>query len=180
VRLDCLVMAGGRATRMGGVAKPLLDVCGKPVVYWVVRALWGLCRRVVVVYSKATQAVGELCRGPLGPVECIEGVGGYVEDLRLSLNLASPPILVVPADTPFIDRNILEFFVTRALLAPEPVVNLVDVERGAVGVTLFKDRGGPWTDVTIRGGYKLLDINTWQDYEEAVRLCRDITGTGLI
>jgi len=180
VRLDCLVMAGGRATRMGGVAKPLLEICGKPMVYWVVRALWSLCRRIIIVYSKATQGVGELCRGPLGPVECIEGVGGYVEDLRLSLNLASPPILVVPADTPFIDRNILEFFVTRALLAPEPVVNLVDVERGAVGVTLFKDRGGPWADVAVRGGYKLLDIDTWRDYEEAVRLCGDIMEAGLI
>lgn len=178
MRLDCIVMAGGRATRMGGIAKPLLEVCGKPMLYHVVKVLWGLCRRVIVVYSKATMAVRDLCRGPLGPVECVEGVGEYVEDLKLALNLASTPVLVAPADTPFIDVPLLSEFVARALLTPEPVVNLVDVERGPVGVTLFKDRGGPWADVAVKGGPRLLDVDTWDDYMEAVRLCEDTMVVG--
>ena len=178
MRLDCIVMAGGRATRMGGVVKPLLEVCGEPMVMRVVGAIRNLCNRIVVVYSDHTSGVVDLCRGPMGPVECVKGVGGYVEDLKLSLNLVSLPALVVPADMPFIDVVILEGFLLKALLTPEPVVNLVDASRGPVGVTLFKEREGSWADIVVEGGYKLLDVDTWSDYEEAVRICRDIMVVG--
>ncbi|MFZ8795723.1 MAG: NTP transferase domain-containing protein [Acidilobaceae archaeon] len=178
MRLDCIVMAGGRATRMGGVVKPLLEVCGEPMVMRVVGAIRNLCKRIVVVYSDHTSGVVDLCRGPMGHVECVKGVGGYVEDLKLSLNLVSLPALVVPADMPFIDVVILEGFLLKALLTLEPVVNLVDASRGPVGVTLFKEREGSWADVVVEGGYKLLDVDTWSDYEEAVRICRDIMVVG--
>lgn len=180
MRIDCIVMAGGRATRMGGIAKPLLELCGKPLILWVTRRLESVCRRIIVVYSRATSGIRELCSGALGPVECVEGMGGYVEDLRLALSLVSLPALVTPSDTPFIDHHILLDFIEKALLKPEPVINLVDVERGPVGVTLFKDRGGSWSDVIIKGGYRLLDVDTWDDYEEARRICLDIMGVGLL
>jgi GTP:adenosylcobinamide-phosphate guanylyltransferase len=79
---------------------------------------------------------------------------------------------------PFIDVVILEGFLLKALLTLEPVVNLVDASRGPVGVTLFKEREGSWADVVVEGGYKLLDVDTWSDYEEAVRICRDIMVVG--
>ena len=178
MRLDCIVMAGGRATRMEGLVKPLLEVCGKPMIMRVVGAIRNLCNRIILVYSDHTIRVVDLCMGPMGSVECVKGVGGYVEDLKLALNLVSLPALVVPADMPFIDHMILEGFLLKALLTPEPVVNLVDASRGPVGVTLFKEREGSWADVVVDGGYKLLDVDTWSDYEEAVRICRDIMVVG--
>jgi len=172
LRLDCIVMAGGKATRMGGVVKPLFEICGKPMIMRVVEALQTLCRRIIVVYTEYTAGIlNLLCRETIGPVECVKGIGGYVEDLKLALNLVSLPALVAPADTPFIDPAILSEFVLRALLTPEPVVNLVDESRGFVGITLFKEIGGPWTDVVLRGDYRLLDVDTWSDYKEAVSRC---------
>ncbi len=158
---------------MGGVAKPLLDVCGKPMILRIIDAVRGLCRRTVVIYSDHTAGILELCRGPMGPVECVKGGGGYVEDLKLALNLVSLPALVIPADTPFLDQEILGNFVLKALLTAEPIVNLVDMDRGLVGITLFKDRMGAWIDVTVRGGHRLIDVDTWDDYREAVSLCKD-------
>lgn len=171
MKVDCIIMAGGRATRMGGVVKPLLEVCGKPMILRVVGALQNICRRLVVVYTSHTRRLVDLCRGALGAVECVEGSGGYVNDLKLALNLVSLPALVAPADLPFLDPLLLGDFILKALLTPEPVVNLVDADRGMVGVTLFKEREGAWYDVIVKGGFRLLDIDTWDDYREAVSRC---------
>lgn len=168
MKLDCIVMAGGRGSRMGGTVKPLLEICGKPLILRVIEALQDLCKRIIVVYSIYTKSVENLCKEALGPIKCIEGTGDYIKDLNLALSLASLPVLVVPSDIPFLESRVLKDFITKALMTPEPIVNLVDVHRGPVGITLFKEFQGSWTDVIVDGGSTLLDVDTWDDYKEAL------------
>ncbi|MDM7275453.1 MAG: NTP transferase domain-containing protein [Thermoprotei archaeon] len=171
MRVDCIVMAGGKATRMGGVVKPLLDVCGVPMIVRVVRSISGACRGTYVVYSKWTKALEDLCSGVLESVVCVEGGGeGYVEDLKMALNLVSLPTLVVPADIPFLNSAILEDFIVKAMLKPEPIVNL-STEKGLTGISLFKQTEGPWADVIIKRSTPLIDVDTWDDYREAIEKC---------
>lgn len=171
MKLDCIVMAGGKATRMGGVAKPLLDVCGVPMIVRVARSLSEICSRIYIIYSKWTRDIKDLCSGSLGNAMCVEGGGeSYVEDLKLALNLVSLPALVTPADIPFLSPVILEDFIVKAMLKPEPIVNLT-TEKGLIGVSLFKRTTGPWTDITMSGESSLVDVDTWEDYREVIGRC---------
>ncbi len=169
MKISCVIMAGGKATRMGGVIKPLLKILDKPVILHVIDALKPLCKEILVVYSPYTKQVKDLLNNASDSIKCIEGSGDYIEDLNLALSLVSLPALVVPSDTPFIDSNILEDFASKALKIQEPIVNLIDSKKGLIGITLFKEARGNWSDIMIEGGYKLIDIDTWEDYEEALK-----------
>lgn len=158
---------------MGGAPKPLLDVCGAPMVVRVVGSLSlsGLCGGVYVVYSRWTRDLEGLCRGALSGVICVEGSGeGYVEDLRLILNLVPLPALVVPADVPLLSPATIRDFVARALSRPEPVVNLA-TERDLTGISLFKEAAGPWANIVVSGDSSLVDVDTWDDYRRVVESC---------
>ena len=170
--IDCIVMAGGRGGRMGGVEKPLLRVCGVEMVVRVVRGVGGVCRRTLVAYSPWTRGVGDLCRGALAGAECVMlGGSGYVDDLREALEIYPPPVLVLPSDTPFIRGDLVEWFINVALMEPADIVNLVDRRRGPVGIALFKRRSGSWSDVEVDWGRALIDVDTWADYVEALGEC---------
>lgn len=170
MKVECIVMAGGRATRMGGVEKPLLDVCGVPIVVRVVRTLSEICRKTYIIYSKWTRGVVRLCGEFLENVVCVEGKGeDYVEDLNTALSLTSFPVLILPADTPFLSSNIIRDFVAKAMLNPKPIANLL-TERGLTGISLFKEGRGPWVDIVIKDP-SLIDVDTWDDYKEAVMRC---------
>jgi bifunctional UDP-N-acetylglucosamine pyrophosphorylase/glucosamine-1-phosphate N-acetyltransferase len=108
VSLAALVMAAGRGTRLGAAtSKPLQDVCGRPMVEWVIDAVRGLDpERLIVVSSPATRnAFGEVevvvQEKPLGTADAVasarEALGEFVGDL-----------LVLAADTPLVRTETLE------------------------------------------------------------------------
>ncbi|GAB6148604.1 NTP transferase domain-containing protein [Stetteria hydrogenophila] len=172
MRVDCIVMAGGRASRLGGAVKPLIEVCGEPMVFRVLRAAGVVCRRIILAYSPHTRDLAPLCSSTAFPgVECLEGSGeGYVSDLRDALALAGTPVLVLPADMPHLTWEVLEDFLVKAMAAPGDVVNLV-TSRGPTGVALFKRRGGAWWDVEYPPSPALIDVDTPRDLEEAEEAC---------
>ena len=170
----CVVMAGGRGSRMGGVAKPLMRVCGEPMISRVVATAIELCGDVVVVYSDASPGVGEICRSTLavmGRVSCVEGTGSYVEDLNLGLSLAGLPALVLPADTPLIDSSLLEKFVREASRLEPSIVSLARGDGVEVGISLFKKPSGPWGYVRMTD-CGVMDVDTWEDLRRAEEACR--------
>ncbi len=52
--LTIVIMAGGMAKRMGGVEKPLVKICGKPMIEHVLVVARKLTRRVYVATSPNT------------------------------------------------------------------------------------------------------------------------------
>lgn len=171
MRIDCIIMAGGRATRMGNIVKPLLDVCGVPMIIRVIRSLSETCSKIYVIYSKWTRDVKSICSNALNNIVCIEGCGeSYVEDLRLALNSASLPTLVVPADIPFLNNFILEDFIVKAMLKPESIVNLATV-KGLTGISLFKQTTGPWVNIIVSDENSLIDVDTWDEYRGVIEKC---------
>ena len=92
---DGVVLAGGRARRMGGVLKPALEVGGKRLLDVALDALHGASVRVVVGDVDAPQGV-------LGVVEDPPG-GGPVAAIAAALPMLSSPVCVVlAADLPFV------------------------------------------------------------------------------
>jgi molybdopterin-guanine dinucleotide biosynthesis protein A len=113
--LAAIVLAGGRATRLGGADKPGLVVGGRTLIAAVVAAAAGAGAGHVVVVGPARSGLGSASgagsgSGPAGPPSCrVEFVreeppgAGPVAALRRGLaEVRAPVVAVLAADMPFL------------------------------------------------------------------------------
>jgi len=154
--LAALVLAGGRARRLGGADKPGIAIAGRPMVTAVAVAAAGAgAGQLVVVGPPRPGLAGDLAaQGYLVAVECTTEQppgAGPVPALRAGLQLvAAPWLFLLAADLPFLRDSHLRALLTAA--------------RGqrASGAMLVDDRGRPqwlascWrtADLTALTGYQ--------------------------
>ena len=97
-----IVLAGGRATRMGRPKATEL-LAGRPLISYPLDALRSVCERVAVVAKRATDLPGfdvERWDEPDDPHHPIAGITHALEH-------AGEPILVCAADMPFVTPDVL-------------------------------------------------------------------------
>jgi len=172
-------MAGGRGARLGGPYKPLLDVCGEPMILRVARALKasGVCPVIAVAYTPATRPVLSLPWEELhAGIVFIETPGaGFPGDLPRALMKVPQPTLVVPVDLPHLTPDLVARAARELCGSPWDVANLVGL-RGLTGVSLHRrwDGSGLWGNVRLEGveEWRLLDVDTPEDLGEARERCR--------
>ncbi len=109
--MTALVMAGGKATRMGSeVEKPLLEIDGVPMIQLVIDALRASksVDRIIVAVSPWNMRVAGKAR-ELG-AEVIETPGsGYESDMKIAIKqLGLGDVLVVSADLPFLTSAMVD------------------------------------------------------------------------
>ncbi|KAB1194778.1 NTP transferase domain-containing protein [Haloferax sp. MBLA0076] len=96
-------MCGGRGTRLDApVEKPLVEICGRPMLDHVVEALQQ--SQVEAVYAVTSPHTPETrTRAQELGVDCIDAPGdGYVSDLGFTLGRVSRPVVTVVADLPLL------------------------------------------------------------------------------
>lgn len=122
-------MCGGKATRMMQAAteKPLLKVGNTAMIERVVSALAGSRRfaKIVAIASPNTPETKEFLA--LKGIEIIETAGeGYPQDLSRALaGLKPEKVMVVPADIPLVDPQVIGDIVDAAGNRQEPAVSIV-------------------------------------------------------
>jgi len=189
------IMCGGKGTRMQAqTEKPLLKVGNISMIERVISALAGSRRfeRIVTVTSPNSPNTRQLVitQG----VEVIETAGeGYPQDLSLVLARLRPEkVMVVPADVPLLDSQIVNDIVDNASNKQEPAVSIV-LEREFVenmgakpsvvfgrychsGITIF-DTARIARDVAVQERYIVmnrkglaLNVNTKEELELAEKL----------
>ncbi|WP_243679499.1 NTP transferase domain-containing protein [Vulcanisaeta souniana] len=98
--MNIIIMAGGMGgSRLSNPNKPLIDICGKPIIEHVASSINGFGR----VYVATTIRHGEVvnwARQHGYEIAITSGRGGYPEDLLESLSMVSTPVIFVPADMP--------------------------------------------------------------------------------
>jgi molybdopterin-guanine dinucleotide biosynthesis protein A len=108
------VLAGGRASRLGGADKPALVVGERSLVAGVVAAAAGAGARRVIVVGPARPGL-ELAGGGLRAVREDPPGSGPVPALRRGLaEVSAPWVLVLAADLPFIRAEHLVMLLTAA------------------------------------------------------------------
>jgi molybdopterin-guanine dinucleotide biosynthesis protein A len=191
-KIEGFVLAGGRSSRMGR-EKALLEIGGVPLIFRTARLVESVAGSATVIgETEGIRALGLRCvpdewpgAGPLG---------GIATALRVS---AAPWSLVVACDLPYLTRAWLEYLVGRALESEaDAVIAMNDggaeplcaayrksanttmraaVSEGNLKVRSFLE--------TLRGeviepeewkrfdsdGYLFKNMNTPEDYEEAVK-----------
>ncbi len=162
-----LIMAGGRAARMGGVVKPLVSVCGRPLIEHALSLARAAAERVAVAVSPYTR---EGLRSYCSTTLCIETPGaGYPVDLeQASRAIDWRPILVLPSDLVGLTLRDLEALARARRAGPGRGVYTLLCNGRHVGVSLL---AGGWDWVDVEAGCDPVNVNTWRDVLEAERRC---------
>jgi len=106
--LNLVVLAGGAGRRLGGVYKPLLVLCGKPMILRILEAMSGYFDKVTVIVHDAEQieAISDIATGLGLRVDVVRDILEVASPLSglytASLTVIEGIFAVVPADTPFI------------------------------------------------------------------------------
>jgi molybdopterin-guanine dinucleotide biosynthesis protein A len=157
VRLAAIVLAGGRASRLGGVDKPGLVVGTRTLLAAVVSAAVEAGAGHVVVVGPARPGLGAAA-GPSGRVDFVREDppgSGPVAALRAGLAaISAPAVAVLAADMPFLAARHL-----RALLGAAGLRDGHDAHAGQAprGAVLLDDSGRPqwlagcWPATVLRG-----------------------------
>ncbi len=134
LRIPALVMAGGRGSRLGlPVEKPLLQLLGKPLVTWVVKAVQSALRisEFYVVTSPNTYETEKLCR-KMGLQVVRTAAKGYHDDLKEALSQAgiNSAVMTVSSDIPALTGRFLDDVIaTYESCDAEALTVLVPVKR---------------------------------------------------
>lgn len=122
-----LVMAGGRGTRMKlAQEKPLIEVCGKPAIQYVLAALKEAKKVdcIIVATSTSTPKTTALMR-QLG-VQVIETPGkDYVSDMGYTVQtLKLGVFLAIAADLPLVKGEMIDDILTRYECCGKPALTV--------------------------------------------------------
>ncbi len=115
--ISVIILAGGQGSRLGlaGVPKALVELCGKPMISYVLDVASLLSRDVVVVVSSREQEDALLNSGALGDARLVvddAGLGPPCPLLGLVSGLSAvkePLALALTCDVPFASRDVLAF-----------------------------------------------------------------------
>lgn len=123
MRADAIILAGGKASRMGGIDKPAIQIGGRTMLDAALSAVVG-CDRTVVVGPHRTDLDTEIVQtqenpGGSGPVAAI-GAG-----LQALID-AAPLIVILAADMPFLTANAVSELISRITTSESDAAFAVD------------------------------------------------------
>lgn len=104
-----LIMAGGEGSRLRMGEKPLVTICGRPMLSYVINAFASAGHEVVVVASHKTPFTKNWCRAQGVVLYEAEGLG-YVEDINAAaadLEEAGTPFFTCVSDLPCLAPDII-------------------------------------------------------------------------
>ena len=103
------ILAGGRARRMGGVAKPLLEVDGRAIVDRLVDALAPYAGEIVVAVADVAQAPP----GLRAIVDVVPGAGPLAGLAAARAAVAAPWLVAVAGDMPYVTAEVIAALLAR-------------------------------------------------------------------
>jgi adenosylcobinamide-phosphate guanylyltransferase len=119
-----LILSGGEGSRLGLGEKPLVDICGRPMVARVLDAFTGAGLEVVVVASRRTPMTMNYLRAQGIPFYRARG-RGYVEDIIEAVTEldASAPLFTSVADIPCLRPEHVKEIRTTYLAQGKPALS---------------------------------------------------------
>lgn len=103
--MDVAILAGGRASRLGGADKSAIRIGSVSIFEWQLAALEGLADRIVVVGGGPDRFVSHRVRVVSDRVPRAGALGGLYTAL---CEAATPYVLVLACDLPFVSARVME------------------------------------------------------------------------
>ena len=103
--ITAIVLCGGRATRLGGLAKPFLEIGDQTILGHVIDRVRPQVDALVLSCAETTSAFQAFGHPVVGDRDAGQGpLGGFVSALP---HVATPWVLTTAADTPFLPDNLV-------------------------------------------------------------------------
>ncbi|MCZ7357378.1 MAG: NTP transferase domain-containing protein [Candidatus Methanoperedens sp.] len=130
--MDAIVMAGGMGKRLGEKEKPLTDLCGKPMIHYVLSALLGskkIGRIFVATSPKVKETVSWLSdfKKNHGNIEIIPTSGrGFVNDMVSAVEKAKIKghVLFIMADLPLVTSELIDRIIEKHGYMKKPALSV--------------------------------------------------------
>lgn len=165
--VTALVLAGGRARRMGGEDKGLIEVGGRAMVQWVTTAMASQCASVVVNANRNLERYHELTRCRV-LTDIDDNFAGPLAGMIAGLSSCHTPLLAcVPCDSPLIAADLVDRL-TKALLEQDAELAVADdgERMQPVFVLLKRELLGSMQAFVQDGGRK---IDAWYQQHSTAR-----------
>ncbi len=156
-RISAMILAGGRAQRMGGVDKGLVTLHNKPLIEHVLDRLPATLTRLYINANRSHSAYQEfgfsLIRDELTDYQ------GPLAGIASGLAVCTTPwLLVVPCDTPLLPRDLVERLLTAAIEQQANIAVAHDGQRLQPVVALIKHDLADSLDQYLAGGDRKIDL----------------------
>ena len=115
------ILAGGKATRLGGINKALIEIEGETIISKIHRALGPICNEVIIISNQAQTDYRIPAKIYPDIIENCGPLGGIHSAL---LHSSNEIVLVVSCDMPFISINIANQLID-AYIKNQPKVDAV-------------------------------------------------------
>jgi molybdopterin-guanine dinucleotide biosynthesis protein A len=127
-RVTGVILAGGRARRMGGVDKGLVSIGGRPMIAWVIDALRPQVADVLINANRSHDRYREFGSKVVddGDGEFRGPLAGMASGMRAA---RTPWIAVVPCDSPLVHGGLVERLYEAAIASGSPLAVAHDGER---------------------------------------------------
>lgn len=188
--MKAIIMAGGAGRRIRLSEKPLVNVCGKPMIEWVIEALRGVhvIDEVIIATSHHTRKTRRWAEAK--GLRVIETSGlGYEHDIA-EISSYSTPCLAIASDLPLIGAEVIEEIIRESLNINSQIVTVVTPLEGyirfsdaqsispidgryqPVGISVIKSpiRLGvesSYSNLIVKPSIKLLNVNTINELQLA-------------
>ena len=159
-----LVLAGGRARRMAGRDKGLIELAGRPMAHWVVQRLVPQTASVLISANRSIERYAEFGFEVIRDVD--DGFLGPLAGISAGLTQAATPWLVtVPCDSPLLADNLV---VRLSAAVPDNGAGIAVAHDGnrlqPVFSLIHRDLAPALVDFLHSGGRKIdlwLDRHVW-------------------
>ncbi|BFH73679.1 NTP transferase domain-containing protein [Sulfurisphaera javensis] len=159
--LKAIIMAGGKGTRLSPF-KPLLDLCGYPMYYWVYRNLLNFTNEIYLAITPYSPLIFSEFR------KVITEGKGYEYDVIEAIKKVGFPVIIVPSDTPFIPEEAMY----KLFNCEKPICSLL-TKSGYVGISLWKEfKFNEYENVYFEK--EIINVNTLSDYLNVKNLCKSM------
>ncbi len=134
MQISAVILAGGEGTRLGGVDKGLIEFKGRKMIEWTldvvkphVSQLLISCNRNITDYMPlGDSVVCDRIAGSLGPLAGIHAALESLTSQSAQDTLQEHVLLVLPCDTPLVNKSIVERLLSAAQKSPESIILLVE------------------------------------------------------
>ncbi len=106
-------MAGGKSSRMGYRNKPMIDIFGKPMIWYIINALRSSSKFDAIFCASNNEEIIEYVES--NGVKSIRSEGkGYGVDLSSALSILKDRVFVTPADLPLLNARLVDHIIERS------------------------------------------------------------------
>lgn len=158
--ITAVILAGGKARRMGGEDKGLIELHGRPLLDYIISAVWPQAGHILINANRNLDRYREFGYPVLADImgDFFGPLAGMASGMQAS---STPYILTLPCDSPYVPAS-LAGRLYRAMAAADAEISVAhDGERLQPVFALLRCELLPGLQAYLEGGGRKID--TWYD-----------------